>query len=529
MEDTRSVRASSPAPLTEKRSSPWRVALKIGLITILVLIAVAAGAAYRIMRTWSGGTGNGIFGINTKPLIDPRSQFPGQDRMTVLCLGLDRNIFTNHRDKKDPRNGMAYTKGARSDVMMIASLDLKTQKVSILSIPRDTRIQLPGKRRFSKINQAHADGGVPYTRETVEQFLGIKIDHYVVIKQEAIQKVVDELGGLDVEVKHDMDYDDSWGQLHIHLKEGQQHLRGEDVVGFMRFRHDAEGDFGRIKRQQQVIQQLSGKVKSPLVITKADGLIRAIRQYVNTDLTPDQQLALAVLFHKMDPEHVVTTQLPVLDTETINNVSYVIPDDSKKEAVVDWVINGNEEAMNRMIRVELKNASGDPELYQRVYRLLRHNGFMVWRAGRATGQLPTSRVVQRTSLRGSARRVLDVLGLKGNVEKSEDSGADVTLYVGKDLEGNPGISFADNYEDLPDSPRFASSRPHSKKPRRSQYEAVDVKVHTVEPEAEPKAEADPMTIPGAAEPAPAAAGESPDSGAEKPAGEKPAPEKPSTQ
>src|SRR5205085_30027 len=109
-------------------------------------------------------------------LMNPRQAFPGQDKITVLCLGLDRNIY-HGKSHKDPLNGQPYTKGSRSDVMMVATLDLAKGTVSILSVPRDTRVQLPGKHHWSKINQAHADGGIPYTRQTVEEFLNTKLDH----------------------------------------------------------------------------------------------------------------------------------------------------------------------------------------------------------------------------------------------------------------------------------------------------------------------------------------------------------------
>ncbi len=487
-----------------RRSSGWRTTLKVGaLLFLAVFIGTLAGAAL-LWQKWSGGKSSlGDMFHTVGVLVDPAQAFPGQDRLTVLCLGLDRNIFTTRDPKLKHLNGMPYTKGSRSDVMMVASLDLKHQAVSILSIPRDTRVILPGKSHYSKINQAHADGGIPYTMETVEQFLGCKLDHYVVIKQEAIQHVVDSLGGVKVKVPHDMDYDDSWGQLHIHLREGEQVLNGEQAVGFMRFRHDREGDFGRIKRQQQVIQTLGQEAKSPAVIAKAPGLIDAIRKYVQTDLTPDQQLALAKLFNKMDPANIQTAQLPVLDTATIRNVSYVIPDDDRKEAAVDWIIHGNPDAMNRMIRVEMLNASGDPELYGKVYDCLRHYGFNVVRAGRARGKREASHAVQHSAVKGAARQVLKVLGVNGTVEKGADAVTDVTLYVGQDLANSRVLAMADLWPPIPEHHRVELVEHRSAASgRRSRHHvdpsaAVDIK--PAAPEAAPTS-APQIAIPGAAEP-----------------------------
>jgi polyisoprenyl-teichoic acid--peptidoglycan teichoic acid transferase len=481
--------------------------LKIAGVVFLLVISAGAGAGVALLSKWSGTNPLATLGSLPQLMMDPAKFFPGQDRITVLCLGLDRNILISRDPKK---NGMPYTTGARSDVMMIASLDLKNKTVSILSIPRDTRVKLPGKRSYAKINQAHADGGIPYTRQAVEEFLGISVDHHVVIKQEAIEEVVKALGGVRLNVEKDMDYDDNWGQLHIHLKQGEQKLDGKQVVGYMRFRHDAEGDFGRIRRQQQVIQALAGQVKSPTVLLKASKLIEAIHAQVRSDLTPEQQLALAHLFHKIDVSNLQTAQLPVADTVNDGKVSYVIPDESKKEAVVDWVINGNRDAMNRLIRVELKNASGDRELYQQVYKYLRHCGFEVWRSGRAVGDpAPATRVVQRSGMRGSGRRVLEALGLGGNVEKSEDRGSDVTLYVGRDLQQNATLAFAKDWPE-PEEAAIRAPAPEPRRvrrPRRSR-EPVIVKIRTVEepePEEAPEPEEKPQNetapdAPGTADP-----------------------------
>src|SRR4029079_567203 len=88
------------------------------------------------------------------------------------------------------------------------------------------------------------------TLETVDQFLGIRIDYYVLVKLGAMQQFVDKIGGVPVDVEKDMDYEDRWGHLFIHLKKGLQTLNGQQMEGYMRFRHDAESDYGRMRRQQ---------------------------------------------------------------------------------------------------------------------------------------------------------------------------------------------------------------------------------------------------------------------------------------
>ena len=501
----------------ELETSPFKTGLKIFGVLLLVATAIVAGVALQLGSQFYGGTANFLRqGAGLAPILNPRSYFPGRDRLVVLWLGLDRNIVRS----RNPRiNGMPTWKNARSDVMMIASLDLANHSVTILSIPRDTRVILPGRRYHSKINEAHSRGGIPYTREAVEEFLGIKIDHHVVIKQEAVEAVVDALGGLQVPVEKDMDYDDSWGQLHIHLKEGEQVLTGAQVAGYMRFRHDPEGDLGRIRRQQQVVQILAEAAKSPSVLLKAGQVIKAIRSHIQTDLEPEQQLALAHLFHRLQPSAVQTVMMPIIDTATLDGISYVLPDEERLRAAADWIANGNLDSMNQLIRVEVRNASGDPETYQRVYRFLRHAGFCAWRGGRARGEPEDlTRAVQYTPQRGAGRRVLDVLGLSGSVDKDEGRTTDVVLYVGKDLIDSVVALSA---EDLPEQSDWRPPR-RPRIARAPVEEPVQVEVREVgAPGEEPEASDPTVTIEGG-EGAPAP----PPPDAESQGGTKPGPDAP---
>jgi LCP family protein required for cell wall assembly len=297
--------------------------------------------------------------------------------------------------------------------MMVASLDLEKRAVSVLSIPRDTWVQLPGSRSMSKINDAHARGGVSYAVQTVEELLGVPIDYYVVIKQEAIQGAIDGVGGLPIKVEKDMDYDDNWGHLHIHLKEGQQRLNGEQVVGYMRFRHDQEGDFGRIRRQQQVVQTLSNQMKSPAIIMQLGQLFDVLNQHVKTNLRREQILALGKMFYHVKPDDLVTASLPG-DPVYRGGVALVEPDMEKKDLVVDWLLRGNQEAANRLISVEVVNESGTPRLATKTVYWLKMMGFEAWNggAGRFAGRKATE-VVERGALPHSGQRVLTSLGLTG--------------------------------------------------------------------------------------------------------------------
>src|SRR5262249_6328787 len=152
----------------------------LGLL-ILATSLTGVGALYYLGHRWSGRREFAPVAQTREfyqVAFHPEELFPGQTRLTILCMGLDRN-WTN---KDQP-----YTKRTRTDTMIAASLDLLSQRVHAISIPRDLRVEIPG-HGFSKINDAYRFGGADLTLETVDQFLGMRMDYYVVVKLGALQQ-----------------------------------------------------------------------------------------------------------------------------------------------------------------------------------------------------------------------------------------------------------------------------------------------------------------------------------------------------
>ena len=195
------------------------------------------------------------------------------DKFNVLILGIDGRAGINDR----------------ADTIILASVDGEAGQVQILSIPRDTRVKIKGG--WDKINAAYAYGGVDLTRETLTEFLNVGIDRYVIVDFNTLVKLVDEVGGIEVDVPVRM-YVPLEG---IDLEPGKQHLDGEQVLAYSRFRGTMEGDIGRIKRQQQVIQLLAEKVLSPQNLTRLPQLVTDFKDEVKTDLTVREMVALARL------------------------------------------------------------------------------------------------------------------------------------------------------------------------------------------------------------------------------------------
>jgi LCP family protein required for cell wall assembly len=253
-------------------------------------------------------------------LISPRESlaksFDGKSGINVILLGLDQTP----KSRKDP--GVIH----RSDSMLIASTDFNSKQIRLASVPRDGWVQhwQNGENRgYDKLGHTYAlgqqqnlrkkedagQGGINRATETVEKLLDIDIDHYVVIEIDGFVKLIDAMGGLEVDVEKNMNWDDNAGNLHIHLKKGPQVLNGEQCMQYARFRHDAMSDKGRMQRQQKVIKLIVQKLATPAMVPRLPQLVKLAHESVRTNLSPDQLLALAQHMDEYDPEEIESMSL----------------------------------------------------------------------------------------------------------------------------------------------------------------------------------------------------------------------------
>lgn len=195
----------------------------------------------------------------------------GFDHFNILLLGLDG------------RKG-AY---GRSDTIILASIDGTTKKVTLLSIPRDTRVKVKGA--WDKINAAFAYGGEELAQDTVHDFLGVEIDRYAIVDFNSVVKLADLVGGVEVDVPQRM-YVPLEG---INLQPGKQQLDGKAVLAYCRYRGTSEGDIGRAKRQQEVLQLVAKKVLTGKNLTQLPDLFEIVKENVETDMTVKEMGALA--------------------------------------------------------------------------------------------------------------------------------------------------------------------------------------------------------------------------------------------
>ena len=236
-----------------------------------------------------------------------------KDKSTIMIMGVD--------ERGDDVG--------RSDTLMIATLDPKKDQAALLSVPRDTRVKIKG-HGYDKINAAYAYGGHNLTKGTVESFLGVPMDHYVIINIQAFQRIIDAIGGIDIDVEKRMYYEDPWdddGGLVINLQPGMQHMDGKTAITYVRFR-DEEGDIGRIGRQQKFMKAVMEKITSPAIITKLPSVIKEVMSSVKTDLSFRQLLEFAGTLKEAQKNGLKTDMVPGRPLY-IEGISYWIPDITK--------------------------------------------------------------------------------------------------------------------------------------------------------------------------------------------------------
>jgi LCP family protein required for cell wall assembly len=214
----------------------------------------------------------------------------------------------------------------RSDTIMVATLDIDNENVRVLSIPRDTRMNIPGYGP-QKVNHAYSYGKTELLRETVQRFLGVPISYYVKIDYDNFPKLVDLVGGVDIFVGKPMKYSDKRGHLEINIPEGKQRMNGETALKYVRFRKDARGDIGRVHRQQQFMKAMLHRMYESENLLRFSTIVDGVKSTVATDVSPSMILQLGYFVKKMDKQtdKIFFMMLPG-SAALIDNLSYWMPD-----------------------------------------------------------------------------------------------------------------------------------------------------------------------------------------------------------
>lgn len=403
--------------------------LKVMLISFICFTIVLSMGAYIFLNSLSAGT-------ESNDLIEGKEDVPEKDEpINVLILGVDA------KDEKSSKN-------ARTDTMMLATFNPASKKVNVISIPRDSRVVIRGHKGMDKINHAHAYGGPDLSMKTVKDLLGIPVHYYVRIDYRALGKIVDDLGGVEIDVPMNMKYSDPTADppLKIDLKKGVQVLNGDKAMQFVRFRKGyADQDLGRIKAQQNFLKALADRLLQPQTIVKLPNLIKTFSNYVSTDMPVSVMTSYGLKVNGIKMEDITTITLPG-QPKTVSSISYYIPDTGKIETLMNELYHEgykNTQQVNKSadlnefksdVTIEVLNGSGISGVATDVSNKLKAEGYNIVNVDTVKGiKYNQTHIYDRKNKASEAAKIAKLLGVK-NVEKDihEQAEADITIIVGSD-------------------------------------------------------------------------------------------------
>mgnify|MGYP000995260604 CR=1 FL=1 len=242
---------------------------------------------------------------------------PDKDITNIMVLGVDQR----------------GSETARADTIIIISMNNDTDEVAMISIPRDSRVEIPG-RGLDKINHAMAYGGINLMRATVEKLLGVPVHHYVYTNFAGFQSIVDTLGGVTIDVEKRISVSGEGALPAVTLQPGEQKLNGVQALAYVRYRSDSEADFGRMRRQQQFIKALADETLQAKSILKLPKLMEQIATFVRTDMTITQALNFAQRATSLNMEEINSLTLEG-SGRMIDGVSYVLLDEESLSETIN--------------------------------------------------------------------------------------------------------------------------------------------------------------------------------------------------
>lgn len=296
----------------------------------LVFLVLFLGLSGYIYFQYSEGlqqaSGKSTVSSDTKAKTDFNgAETRSMEKVNILLLGVD-----SRGEEK-----------SRTDTIMIAQYDPKNQKAKLVSLMRDIYVEIPDNKNY-KINTAYFLGGPELLRKTIKQNFDIDIHYYAVIDFKGFESVVDTLApnGIELEVEKRMSE-----KIGVVLQPGLQNLNGKEILGYARFRSDASGDFGRVERQQKVVNALKDEIISVNGVTKLPKLVGTIQPYIDTNLVGLDLLAVVKDFFLNPPADIETLRIPVDQSYTIGSYEHAgsvleIDFEENKQAI-DQFLNEN--------------------------------------------------------------------------------------------------------------------------------------------------------------------------------------------
>lgn len=451
MSKTNNRKSSKSTKTKKKKMKTWK---KVLLCIVLILAVLIGLFAYKVHLN-----GGGMSGMLATMVGHDENTKKNLGELRVLILGISTD-----------QDGVDLT-----DTIMVASYNPNTQKATLLSIPRDTYTGRNPARAtaYEKINSLYSRKHRPdETLEAINELTGLNIQYYVVVKTEALIKLVDAIGGVTFNVPIDMDYDDVTQDLHIHLKAGEQKLNGEQAEWLVRFRHNNDGssypseygdnDLGRMRTQREFIMQVIKQTAKPENIFKLGEILDIANEDLITNLdfnTLKDYIPYAVEFNT---DNLLTATLPgtTPDLSTTNNVSIYVVDKKETKAMIEELffnrdlevtdddtntVSGNsttnsistssskDDVDKSDLKIEILNGTGSDEALENAVNLIEGSGYNVKSKGSTTPTAKTTIINKKDIDDIFLKNIEDVLGI-GEIKNSDSSSSkvDITIILGRD-------------------------------------------------------------------------------------------------
>ncbi len=431
-----------------KKKKTWK---KVLLVIFLILLIFIGWFAYRTYKNGGGLSG-----------------------MLATVVGHDENTKKNLKEIKVLILGVSTDLDSElTDTIMVASYNPNTQKANLLSIPRDTFTGKNTKKAVAsqKINSLYNINKTPEkTLAAVNELTGLDIQYYVVVKTEALIKLVDAIGGVEFDVPIDMKYDDPTQDLHIDLKAGLQKLNGDKAEQLLRWRHSnnikgvgmttypseyGNDDFGRMRTQRDFIVATLKQTLKPGNIFKLGEILEIAHENVDTNIELSYIKDYIPYAVEFNTENMQTAALPgtTPDMKETNNVSiFVVDKTSAKELIQSMFYSDTEENTDNstntvsnnttsensnttsQIKIELLNGSGDKTKLEEAKKALEDAGYVVKKTGNVTAISKTIITNKKDVTDENLKKIKDTLGVGSiSTNKSSTSLVDVTIVIGKDF------------------------------------------------------------------------------------------------
>jgi len=347
------------------------------------------------------------------------------DRVNVLLLGIDQ------RDDEP-------IDGTRSDTVMIASYDRKSNAVVMLSLPRDLWVSIPGYYP-QRLNVAHSVGGPNLVKQTVQANFGINVNYYARVNFRGFEKVIDELGGviIDVErpIKDDEYPSDDYGVMRLFIPSGPQLMDGKMALMYARSRH-SENDFGRSRRQQRVLLAIRDRALAVNILTRLPVLARTAADAVSTDMGVTDMLALAGSGSKVERDQIKSV---VVDVNCATPFVGPLGEDllqPNRQCIQASIQRAFAEASGQTGKVEVLNGSPRDGVARRLADQLAGAGYDITKVDVAPRRdLTQTQIVALTSNQRAANAIAQRLGIPQSAildERTPDATAEVRVIVGSD-------------------------------------------------------------------------------------------------